>query len=58
MRTGLGQDGLQHAATNIRQPEIAALEAVSEGCVVDAEQVEHGGVQVVHMHHVLYGVVA
>ena len=43
---------------HVRQPEVAAGEAVGEPGVVEAEQVEHRGMEVVDMHPVLHGVEA
>ena len=43
---------------HVGQAEVAALEAEGEPLVVDAQQVEHRGVQVVDVDHVLDGVVA
>ena len=43
---------------HVGQPEVAALEAVGQPLVVDAEQVQHRGVQVVDVDDVLDGVVA
>ena len=42
----------------IRQAEIAAGVAVGEAEVVDAEKVEDGGMEIVHVDFVLHGVVA
>src|SRR5439155_23101796 len=47
-----------HFAMHIRQAEVAALKAVRQSEVVDAEQMEHGGVQVVDGDDVFDGVVA
>ena len=38
---------------HIRQPEIAALEAIGQLRVVEAEQVQNGGVQIVDVDFVL-----
>ena len=43
---------------HVGQAEVAALEAVGQPLVVDAEQVQHRGVQVVDVDDVLDGVVA
>ena len=40
---------------NVGEAEIAALEAVSEALVVDAQQVKHGSVQIVHGSQVFLG---
>src|SRR5688500_5637099 len=49
---------LHHLAMHVRQPEVAALEAEGEFGVVEAEEVEEGGVQVVDVDLVLGGVEA
>ena len=36
----LRQDILHHLAVNIRQPEVAALEAIGEPLVIEAEQMQ------------------
>jgi len=40
------------------QPHIKSLELVGEAAVVDAQQMEHGGVQVTHVDHIVHGIVA
>jgi hypothetical protein len=42
---------------DIRQPIVSALEAVGQAGVIDSEQMEGGGVQVMHMDRVLNDVV-
>ena len=49
---------LHHLAGDVGQAEVAALEAVGQPLVVDAEQVQDRGVQVVDVDGVLDGVVA
>ena len=43
---------------NIRKAEIAALEAVGELLVIDAQLMENGGVEIVNVDDVFHGVVA
>jgi len=38
---------------HIGQPEVAALEAVSQLGVIESQQVQDGSVQVVHVHGIL-----
>ena len=38
-----GQDFLDNSAMHIRQAEVATLKSVGQSFVVDAEQVQHGG---------------
>src|SRR5688572_1749989 len=45
----LCEQGLYHITVDIRQAEPAALEFVSQFLVVDAELVEKGGLQIVHV---------
>ena len=47
---------LHHAAVDIGQPEVAAAVAVGQPLVVDAQQVQDRGVQVVDVDAVLDGV--
>src|SRR5205823_13729352 len=42
-----GEDILDHHPRDIRQPEIAAVEAVGQALVVESKQVQEGRVQVV-----------
>src|SRR5438128_709612 len=53
-----GQDWLHHVAEDVRQAIVAAAVAVGKLGVIDAHQVENGGMQIVHMHLVLDGVPA
>src|SRR5690348_2712002 len=43
---------------HVGQPEMTALEFVSQFGVIDAQAVEHRGVQIVHVHAILDHVVA
>src|SRR5688572_12345544 len=47
-----------HAAVHVRQPALDAVVVEGQALVVDAEQVEHRGVQVVDRSHVLDSLVA
>ena len=53
-----GQNRADHFAAHVGQPEVAALEAVGQPRVVDAQQVQDRGVQVVDVDRVLDGGVA
>ena len=46
------------ASVHIREPELAALEAIGEAFVVDAEAMQDGGLEVVDVHGVLLGIEA
>jgi len=46
---GSGEDGFDDVAVDVGEAEIAALEPVGESLVVDAEEVEDGGLEVVHV---------
>jgi hypothetical protein len=54
----LSQDFLHHAAVYVGEPEVAAEELEGQLRVVDAQQVQHRRVQVVHRDDVLHGVIA
>ena len=54
----LRQHRLHHLAEHIRQPVMSALELEGELCVIDAEAVEDGRVQVVHIDGIARDVVA
>ena len=58
MFLALRQDFLHHIAMHVGQPHVAAAEAEGQALVVDAEQVQHRGVQVVNLDLVLDGFVA
>ena len=45
-------------AVDVGQPHVAAAEAIGQPLVVDAQEVQHRGVQVVDLDLVLDGVVA
>ena len=45
--------GRHHLASYICKPKIATLKAVSQFGVIEPEKVEHGGVEIVHMHRIL-----
>lgn len=44
----LGDHVTDDVAVDVRQSHVAATKAVGEFCVVDAQQVQHRGVQIVH----------
>ena len=50
---GSSQNFIHHLAFHIRQPEIAALETVGQLRVIEAETMENGGVQIVHVNLIL-----
>ena len=43
---------------NVGQPALGAVVVVGEGFMVQAEEVQDGGVEVVDVHHVLDGLIA
>ena len=53
-----GQDPGDDLAVHVGQPHVAAAEAVGQPLVVDAQQMQHRGVQVVDLDLVFDGVVA
>ena len=55
---GSGDDVMNDVAFDIGQAKVAAGIAVGEAFVIEAEQVQNRGVQVVDVHLVLGGVVA
>src|SRR5438045_3215221 len=54
----LGEDFFYQLAMHIRQSIVTALETVGEPRVVDAQQMQRGGVEIVDMHGVFDDVVA
>src|SRR5215467_6268316 len=56
--TPLSEDLLRHYAGDVGQPEVAATEAVGQLLVIEAEQVENRGVEIVNVHPVLHRVIA
>ena len=58
MESRLGDNLVGDVAVDVRQPEVPARVAVRELRVVQAEQVQDGGVQVVDVHAVFDGMVA
>ena len=48
-----GQNRLDHLAGDIGETVVAALEAVGEALVIDAQQVQERGMEIVHMDGVL-----
>src|SRR5947209_3928844 len=53
-----GQDRLDNLPRDVREAEVASLEAISQPLVVDAEEAEDGRVQVVDVDRVLHRRVA
>lgn len=53
-----GEDRVDDFAVYIRQSEVAALEAIGEAFVVDAEEVQERRVEIVNVHGVLHYVVS
>ena len=49
---------MNHAAMNIRQPALGAVVVIRELLMVQAQQVQDGGVEVVDIHHVVNRLVA
>jgi hypothetical protein len=58
IRSGSRHDPVHHFAIHIGEPEIASGIAVSEAQVVDAEEVQDGGMEIMHVDLVLHRVVA
>ena len=54
----LGDDPVDHLPVHVRQAEVTPGVTVSELFMVDAQQVQNGGMQVVKMHRIVPGVVA
>src|SRR5690349_6230063 len=52
------QSLFDYESANVRQPEIPALEFVSELGVLDSEAMQDGGLQVVDVHRIFENVVA
>src|SRR3954447_15306360 len=57
MKKALGENALHDFSVHIREAEPAPLEFVSQPFVVHPEEMEHGGVEVMHVHAVLHDVV-
>ena len=53
-QTGSGEDAVHHLAVHVGEAHVAAAEAVGQPLVVDAQQVQHRGVQVVDVDLVLH----
>src|SRR5438552_978285 len=51
----LGKNFVHDSSVNIRKPEIAAGVAIGQLLMVEAEQMQHGGVQVVDVDLILHG---
>ena len=50
---GLGEDILEHVSVDVRQATIGAVVAESQACVINAEEMENRGVDVVDRGGVL-----
>jgi hypothetical protein len=50
-----GDDLLHHVAVYVREPHVTAAEAERQFFVVQPQQMENGGVKVMHIDHVLDG---
>jgi hypothetical protein len=50
-----GQEILDDVTVNVGEAEFASLEAVSQLLVVDAEEVQNSGVEVMHVDRILGG---
>jgi len=51
----LRQDSIDHSAVHVGQPEVAACVAVGQSFVIEAEQVKHGGMEVVDRNGIFNG---
>src|SRR5690606_21482186 len=51
--SALCKDLADHATMHIRQPEIAPRVAIRQAFVIESQQMQHGGMQVVDGHRVL-----
>lgn len=49
----LGQDRTNYMSGDVGQSKVATLETVGQPLMIDPEQVQHGGVQIVHVDFVL-----
>ena len=53
-----GEDRCDDVPENIGEAEVAALKLVCQTRVIDAEQMQHRGVQIVHVHGIFDGAIA
>ncbi len=53
-----GDDFVDHAAGDVGQPEVPTVEAVGQPLVVDPQQMQDRGVQVVHADTIFDGLVS
>src|SRR5205814_2841237 len=53
-----GEKLLHYVPCHVRQPEVAALEAVRQPGVIEPQEMENGGMQIVHVHRIFNDVVA
>ena len=51
-------DLVDQFAVDVGQAAVDAVVAIREPLVIDTQQVQHGGVQIAHMHDIFHGVVA
>ena len=58
IQLGSGQHRLDHLAGNIGQPKIATIVTIGQAFVIDAQQVQNGGVQVVDADPIDHGLEA
>lgn len=54
----LSQQWLHDIPGHIRQPEITSLEAISQTRMIETEKLQHGRVQIMHMHLVFHHIEA
>ena len=54
----LGQHALYYFSVHVCEPEVAALKLKCQLCVIDAQAVKNGGLQIVDIHRILGDVVA
>ena len=54
-RRALSHDGAEDATADVGEAMVAAFEAEGEELVIEAEEVEHGGVEIVDVARVLGG---
>src|SRR4051812_6012622 len=54
---GSGQQGFDHLTLHVREPIVPPPEKVSKLLVIEAEQVQQRGIQVVHMHAIDDGLI-
>ena len=55
MSGAAGRDFLDYVAVHIRQPALDPVVVVGQALVVETEEIEHRGVEIVNRAHVLDG---